>query len=91
MLNFQSGLRDADGKPTKKVQLYFDLVIKDLQRTVVSMKDIISIPEKAPLNEERSIKKYFSVAGPLFEIRKSYKQLDRKGSSGRYLEEYIQI
>ena len=36
--------------------------------------------------------KYFSVSGPLFEIRKSYKQLNRKGEgSDKFLEQYVGI
>jgi hypothetical protein len=55
-LIFRPHLKNSEGKSEgKEVHLYFNLIIKDLQRTTVKTKDLITVPETPPVKESRQL------------------------------------
>lgn len=83
-----SGMKGATSKTTT---LLLDLFINDLQKTRVDQKELVFVPEAAPIQNPSPLSSYFRVKGSVFEVSKSLKQLTSKASNGKFIEEFIEV
>ena len=76
------------------MNLYFNLVIYDLQKTFIDPKNVVNIPAKFSPGSSRGMPTYLSIKGPIFEIRNSQKQLSKSTSDkGKdyYVNNFVKI
>ena len=78
------------GASSKTAIALLDLYINDLQKTRVDQKELVFVPENAPIQTPSPMSSYFRVKGAVFEIAKSSKQLS-KSENGKFIEEFIEI